>query len=99
MRVQPTTTTVDIGELAHEFVLSEQDLIVRSLQAFILEQLRLFQTEKRARCARFGVTSLEEMDKLIVEGVVEEKDILNDFQNVDYLTTHIERMEYLLEIL
>ena len=92
-----TTATLDIGVLAQEFALSKQDLIVQGLRAFILERLRLFQAEKRARCAKFGVASLEEMDKLIVEGMVEEEDILDDFQNVDYLTTHIERMEYLLE--
>jgi len=102
MRVQSataTTATVDIGVLAQEFALNKQDLIVQGLRAFILERLRLFQAEKRARCAKFGVTSLEEMDKLIVEGMVEEENILDDFQNVDYLTTRIERMEYLLETL
>jgi uncharacterized protein YuzE len=82
MRVQSataaTTATVDIGVLAQEFALNKQDLIVQGLRAFILERLRLFQAEKRARCAKFGVTSLEEMDKLIVEGMVEEENILND---------------------
>ena len=97
MRAQSATATIDIGRLAHEFALSEQDLIVRSLRAFIVEQLRLFRAEKQARCAKFGVVSLEEMDKLIIEGVVEEEDVLDDFQNVDYLTTRIERLEYLLE--
>ena len=97
MRVE--SAAVDIGELAREFALSEQDLIVRSLRAFIVEQLRLFQAEKQARCAKFGVTSLEEMDTLVVEGMVEEEDILDDFQNVDYLTTRIERLEHLMETL
>jgi len=61
--------------------------------------LRLFRAEKQARCAKFGAASLEEMDKLIIKGAVEEEDILDDFQNVDYLTTRIERMEHLLETL
>ena len=97
MRVE--SATVDIGELAREFALSEQDLFARSLRAFIIEQLRLFQAEKQARFAKFGIASLEEMDTLIIEGMVEEEDILDDFQNVDYLTTRIERLEHLLETL
>ena len=99
MEAQSAIATIDIGELAQEFALSEQDLLTQSLRAFIIEQLRLFQAEKQARCAKFGVASLEEMDELIVEGAVEEEDILDDFQNVDYLTTRIERLEYLLETL
>lgn len=39
------------------------------------------------------------MDTLIIKGMVEEEDILDDFQNVDYLTTRIERLEHLLETL
>jgi len=97
MRTESSMAKMNIKELAQEFALSEQDLIVQSLRAFVIEQLRLFQAEKQARCAKFGVVSLEEMESLIVEGAVEEQDILDDFQNVDYLTTRIERMEHLLE--
>lgn len=95
----PSAPTVVIEELAQEFALSEQDLIAKSLRAFVIEQLRVLQAEKRARCAKFGVTSFEEMEKLIAEGSVEEEDILDDFQNVDYLTTRIEHLEHLLETL
>jgi hypothetical protein len=99
MGEQVTAETFDIGELAREFALSEQDLIVQGLRAFVIDQLRLFRAEKSARCAKYGVASLEEMDKLITDGAVEEQSILDDFQNVDYLTTRIERLESLLEIL
>jgi hypothetical protein len=36
-------------------------------------------------------------DELIRNGSVEEEDILDDFQNVDYLTTEIERIQELLK--
>jgi hypothetical protein len=99
MEIESTATALDIEELAREFALSEEDWIVHGLRAFVTEQLRLFHAEKRARCAKFGVNSLEEMDKLIAEGVVEEDEILDDFQNVDYLTARIERLGRLLETL
>jgi len=77
--------------------LSEEELLRQSLRAFLLDKMQLLESERRARCAKFGVTSLEEMDALIKNGLVEEEDILEDFQNVDYLTTQIERIQRLLE--
>jgi hypothetical protein len=99
MEIETASAVLDIEELAREFALSEQDLIIRGLRAFVTEELRLFRAEKQARCAKFGVSSLEEMDALIIEGAVEEEEILDDFQNVDYLTARIERLERLLETL
>ncbi len=95
MIVESATATIDIRELAQEFALSEQDLIVQGVRAFVTEQLRLFRVEKQARCAKFGVNSLEEMDRLITDGLVKEEDILVDFQNVDYLTARVEHLERL----
>ncbi|MBU0702585.1 MAG: hypothetical protein KKC18_01800 [Chloroflexi bacterium] len=97
MRTESSMAKMNVKELAQEFALSEQDLIVQSLRAFVIEQLDFSRQKNKARCAKFGVVSLEEMESLIVEGAVEEQDILDDFQNVDYLTTRIERMEHLLE--
>jgi len=88
---------VAVKEVAQEFALDEQELIRQSLRAFLLERLRLLDAERRAKCAKFGVTTLEEMDDLLKTGQVEEEDILEDFQHVDYLTTQIQRIRQLLE--
>ena len=88
---------IDVQQIAQEFNLSEQQLVQESLRAFLLDRLQLLDSERRARCARFGVTSLEEMDDLLKTGQVEEEDILEDFQHVDYLTTQIQRIRQLLE--
>jgi hypothetical protein len=88
---------IDIHQKAQDFNLSEQELVQESLQAFLLDRLQLLDSERRARCARFGVTSLEEMDDLLKTRRVEEEDILEDFQHVDSLTTQIQRIRQLLE--
>ncbi len=88
---------LDVRKIAEEFSLSEEALTRESLRAFLLEQLRLLEAERQARCAKFGVTTLEEMDELLKQGVVTEEEILEDFQNVDYLTARIERIKKLLE--
>lgn len=88
---------VSLRDVADEFSLSEESLARESIRAFLLEQLRILDAERKARCARFGVTTLAEMDALLRQGVVIEEDILEDFQHVDYLTTRIERVKAMLE--
>ena len=88
---------IAVRQIAQEFALSEEELVRQSLRAFLLDKMQLLESERRARCAKFGVHSLEEMDELIKNGLVEEEDILEDFQNVDYLTAQIDRIQRLLK--
>jgi len=89
--------SLDVRQVAKEFSLSEEALTKESLRAFLLEQLRTLEAERRARCAKFGVTTLAEMDELLRQGTVTEEEILEDFQHVDYLTTRIGRVKKMLE--
>jgi hypothetical protein len=86
-----------VKQIVQEFALSEEEILRQSLRAFLLDRVQLLESERQARCARFGVSSLEEMDTLIRNGSLEEEDILEDFQNVDYLTTQIEHIRRLLK--
>lgn len=88
--------SLDVQQVAKEFALSEETLTRESLRAFLLEQLRTLDAERQAHCAKFGVTSLAEMDALLQKGAVAEEDILEDFQHVDYLTTRVERVKQML---
>jgi len=88
---------ITVKEIAQEFSLGEEELIRHGLCAFLLDRIRVLDAERRARCAKFGVVSLMEMDKLIRTGQVEEEDILEDFQEVDYLTTRIQHIQQMLE--
>jgi hypothetical protein len=88
---------LNVQEIAEEFSLSEETLKQQSLRAFLLEQLRLLDAERESRCAKFGVRTLEDMDNLLKQGLVAEEEILEDFQNVDYLTARIDRIKELLK--
>ena len=88
--------SVSVSDIAREFSLTEEDLTNESLKAFLLERLRLLEAERQARCAKFGVNTVKEMDQLLQQGAVIEEDILEDFQEVDYLTTRIERVKVMI---
>lgn len=89
--------SIDATSIAKEFTITEEELTRKSLRAFLLEQLRLFEAERKARCAKFGVEDLREMDLLFVEGKVSEEEMLEDYQTVDFLTAKVKRVKAMLE--
>lgn len=88
---------LNVREIAEEFSLSEERLTQEGLRAILLDRLRLLEAERQSRCSKFGVRTLEEMDQLLKRGIVTEEEILDHFQNVDYLTTKIEGIRKLLK--
>jgi hypothetical protein len=88
--------SVDVRTIAKELALTEQEVTRESLRAFLLEHLRILDAERRARCAKFGVTTLAAMDQLPQQGHVTEEEILEDFQHVAYLTTRVEKLKTML---
>ena len=88
---------IDATAIAKEFDITEEELTRKSLRAFLLEQLRLLEAERKARCAKFGVKDLWEMEQLFEEGKVEEEEMLEDYQTVDYLTARVKRVKAMLE--
>ncbi len=89
--------SINASIIAKEFSLTEEELHRKSLRAFLLEQLRLIEADRQARYAKFGATDLWDMERLMVEGKVEEEAILEDFQTVDYLTDRTKRIKVMLE--
>jgi hypothetical protein len=86
-----------IKQIAEKLQMDENELLRQSLRAFLLERLRLLEAEKRARCARWGVRSLEEFEQLLIDNPDEESKMLEDFQEVDYLTHHVNEIRKWLE--
>ena len=89
--------SIEAATIAKEFAITEEELTRKSLRAFLLEQLRLLEAERKARCAKFGVKDLWEMEQLFVEGRVEEEEMLEDYQQVDYLTYRVKRIKEMLD--
>ena len=87
---------IEATQVAQELAMSEKALTREALRALLRAKIRALDAERRARCAKFGVTSLSEMDELIRTGKVQEEEILDDFQNVDYLTNRIARLQKML---
>ena len=85
--------TVEIAQIAQKLSMPEEQLVREGIRAVLRDQVALLEAERRARCAKFGVTSLEEMDALVRDDRVKEEEILEDFQQVDYLTARIKELQ------
>ncbi|MBU1752563.1 hypothetical protein KKG56_01695 [bacterium] len=88
---------ISLRKIAEEFTISRKELIRQSIIALLKEQLRICNIERLALCSKFGVSSLEEMDELLVKGKVEEDDMIEDFQMVDFLTSKGKKIKKLLK--
>ncbi|MBI4778048.1 hypothetical protein HY792_03920 [Candidatus Desantisbacteria bacterium] len=87
---------ISLKKIAEELFINRNELIRQGIISLLKEQLCICNTERLALCNKFGVSSLEEMDKLVIEGNVEEDDILDDFQRVDFLTSNVKKIKKLL---
>jgi hypothetical protein len=87
---------VVLEEAAAMLGIAVKELERQSLKAFLEKELRAIRMEILAICQKYGVSSWEEMNELIIEEAVEEGKILDDFQRVDHLTAKARRIQELL---
>jgi hypothetical protein len=94
---EPRPMPVVSEEAAEMLGMTVTEIERESLRTFLEKQLRAIQIEILAICQKYGVSSWEGMNELIIEGTVEEGKILDDFQRVDdHLMAKTKRIQGLL---
>ncbi len=88
---------ISLADVAAEFSVGVPEIRRRALLAFLENQFEIAEAERRRLCARNGVTSFEEFEKLLEEHPERESDMLEDFQHVDSLTYRIKVLSGWLE--
>jgi hypothetical protein len=88
---------VGLEEAAEVLGISVKDIVRQALRALLEKELRSIWVEILSICQKYGVSSWEGMNELIVEDKIEEGKILDDFQRVDHLTATTRRLQELLE--
>ena len=75
-----------------------EDVLEReALRQYILSELRRVRLESRLIMARYGVSSIEELDEKIRRRELEESEVFEDLTRLDYLLDREKRLEKLLE--
>ena len=68
-----------------------------SLRAYLQRNLRLVESELYMLAQRYGVQTVEELDKAIQSGRFHEKDTFEEFFRFDYLENERQTLRELLE--
>jgi len=74
-----------IDEVASALKMDKDSLAKASVKAFLDKELRCVEAEIYEIGAKHGVKSIFELDNKLKSGEVKEEDILEDFQDLDYL--------------
>lgn len=74
-----------IDEIAGVLKMDRDVLARASIKAFLDRELRCIEAEIYGIRAKHGVRSVFELDDKLKQGKVKEEDVLNDFQELDFL--------------
>jgi hypothetical protein len=77
--------TVSVEEISAALGLSKEELIRRSVRAYLELELRRLSSEIIALYRHYNVKSLEELDEKISRGELNETDAFDDFTRLDFL--------------
>ena len=74
-----------IDEIAGVLKMDRDALARASIKAFLERELRSIEADMFEIWTKHGVKSIYELDDMLKRGVVKEDDVLDDFQELDYL--------------
>lgn len=91
--------TVTVEAIAETLGLKKEELIKNGVKAYLESELRRLNADIIIIHNRYGVKSLEELDKKISRGALSETDTFEDFTKLDYLEAKKEKIEGILRVL
>jgi hypothetical protein len=83
---------LSIQSIAKEFNMSPKQLTDESLRLYLRQELIKVETELFRYAQKYGVTTVEELDKKLQTGILKEEDIHDDFFVFDHLEYEKERL-------
>lgn len=73
-----------IKQISEILEMDTKDLERESIKSFLSQKLRSIEVEIFKIAMKHGVKSVEELDEKLKEGLVEEDEVLSDYQELDY---------------
>ena len=74
-----------IQTISTEFHLSQDTIIQESLKVYLEKKLREIKTEIFKIYGKYSITSVEALESCFENGIIEEKDALDDYHKLDHL--------------
>ncbi len=86
-----------VEEAATMLHMEKAELVEEGLKAYLKGRLRGLKAEITAIYLRYGVSSIDELDKKINEGELSESDTFDDFTMLDYLEGEKDKIKTIVE--
>lgn len=90
---------ISLEEAAAMLQIKKEDLLQKGLKAYLRERLRELRAEITSIHLKYKVSSLEEFDRKINKGELNESDTFEDFTRLDYLESEEEKLRKLIKAL
>jgi hypothetical protein len=88
---------LSVQRVANEFKISTDELIQKSVNLFVQQQLTKVEAELFRYLKKYGIKNVFEMDEKLKNGSLRENDVINDFFAIDHLESERERLSNLLK--
>jgi len=88
-----------IKKISEILQMKTEELEKEGIKTFLKARLRSVETEIFRIAQKHGVKSVEELDEKLNQGLVEEEDVLSDFQELDYYESQRDQILKALEVL
>ena len=90
---------VSVEAIAETLGLKKEELIKNGVKAYLESELRRINAEIIIVYNRYGVASLNELDKKINKGELSETETFEDFTKLDHLEAKKEKIEQILKVI
>ncbi|NIM10388.1 MAG: hypothetical protein GTO45_00225 [Candidatus Aminicenantes bacterium] len=88
---------LSVQRVANEFKISTDELIQKSVNLFVQQQLIKVEAELFRYLKKYGIKNVFEMDEKLKNGSLRENDVIDDFFAIDHLESERERLSNLLK--
>jgi sulfur relay (sulfurtransferase) DsrF/TusC family protein len=88
---------LSVQRVANEFKISTDELIQKSVNLFVQQQLIKVEAELFRYLKKYGIKNVFEMDEKLRNGSLRENDVIDDFFAIDHLESERERLSNLLK--
>jgi hypothetical protein len=87
---------MEVREASRALGVSEDELVEKSVKAYLENELRRIKAEMNSIFTRYDVRSFLELDEKITSGALNETDSFEDYTRLDYLDSQREKIEKVL---
>jgi hypothetical protein len=87
---------MEVREASRALGVSEDELVEKSVKAYLENELRRIKAEMNSILTRYDVRSFFELDEKITGGALKETDSFEDYTRLDYLDSQRKKIEKVL---